>query len=358
MRAGDFVEVRSLEEILATLDAQGSIDGLPFMPEMARFCGRRFRVGKRADKACDTIHYGGSRRMHDTVHLENVRCDGSGHGGCDAWCLMYWKEAWLKPVDRPTEPWSEASSESVPIPVVVAQAALQANSTPENVVWRCQVTDLLKATTPMKWWDPRQYARDVLSGNIRLRELFYAACFRIYRTWLWKGKGYRASLAAYNKFQRATGGVPFPHMRGRLDKTPKETLGLQPGEWVQVKSQEEILATVNNKNRNRGLSFDAEMVPYCGGTFRVARRVNQIIDEPTGRMTPMKGDCIILEGVVCTSKYSDKRLFCPREIPPFWREIWLRRVENEGAGRAPEELETLATAEVSDTRTSHERPHD
>ena len=34
LRAGDVVEVRSLDEILATLDEQGELDALPFMPEM------------------------------------------------------------------------------------------------------------------------------------------------------------------------------------------------------------------------------------------------------------------------------------------------------------------------------------
>ena len=34
--------------------------------------------------------------MKDSVHLEGVRCDGSGHDGCEACCLIFWKEAWLK----------------------------------------------------------------------------------------------------------------------------------------------------------------------------------------------------------------------------------------------------------------------
>ena len=43
-RAGEFVEVRSAAEILATLDEDGCVDGMPFMPEMLQFCGRRLRV--------------------------------------------------------------------------------------------------------------------------------------------------------------------------------------------------------------------------------------------------------------------------------------------------------------------------
>src|SRR4051794_29503598 len=100
--AGDWVEVRSREEILATLDANAQLDGLPFMPEMFAFCGRRCRVFKRAHKTCDTVNDTAAnkgRRMKDAVHLEGLRCTGAAHGGCEALCLIFWKTAWLKPVN-------------------------------------------------------------------------------------------------------------------------------------------------------------------------------------------------------------------------------------------------------------------
>lgn len=54
LRAGDLVRIKPLHEILATLDSEGSLDGLPFMAEMVSYCGRTFRVSKRAHKTCDT----------------------------------------------------------------------------------------------------------------------------------------------------------------------------------------------------------------------------------------------------------------------------------------------------------------
>jgi hypothetical protein len=42
VRAGEMVEVRSKEEILATLDERGRLHGMPFMPEMLQYCGQRF----------------------------------------------------------------------------------------------------------------------------------------------------------------------------------------------------------------------------------------------------------------------------------------------------------------------------
>jgi len=54
--AGDWVQVRSKEEILATLDGNGRLDGLPLMPQMLKWCGQRFQVYKRAHKTCDTVN--------------------------------------------------------------------------------------------------------------------------------------------------------------------------------------------------------------------------------------------------------------------------------------------------------------
>ena len=68
------------------------------------------------------------------------------------------------------------------------------------------------------------------------------------------------------------------------------------------------------------------MVPYCGRTYRVEDRVERIIDEQTGKMLRFSNDCIRLEGVVCQGHWSRSRLFCPRAITSYWRELWLERV--------------------------------
>ena len=53
LSVGDWVEVRSKEEILATLDKNGRLEEMPFMPQMFQYCGQRFQVHKRAHKTCD-----------------------------------------------------------------------------------------------------------------------------------------------------------------------------------------------------------------------------------------------------------------------------------------------------------------
>jgi hypothetical protein len=73
------------------------------------------------------------------------------------------------------------------------------------------------------------------------------------------------------------------------------------------------------------MGFAGEMVKYCGGTFRVRSRVKNILDEKTGKMLNFQNECIILEDVVCSSECASNRLFCPRSIYAYWREIWLER---------------------------------
>src|SRR5665647_3261100 len=94
IRRGDVVAVRSLGEILATIDADAKLDGLPFMPEMVACCGKTFRVFRRAEKTC--VEGIGIRSMQHTVFLEGQRCDGSAHDGCQRGCLFFWNEAWLR----------------------------------------------------------------------------------------------------------------------------------------------------------------------------------------------------------------------------------------------------------------------
>lgn len=321
LRTGDWVEVLSEAEILATLDVNGRRDGLPFMPEMLRFAGTRFRVLARADKTCDTVSKTGGRRMRNTVHLE-TRCDGGAHGGCQAACLLFWNEAWLKRVDGPAVNPSPSTTVTASVctrqrlEAATRQTPGDAGTLPDDVRYRCQATALLDATTPLAWWDVRQYWRDWRSGNVRIGQML-----RVF------------AMASVNAVQRRRGGgLQFPRMvDSTLTKTPTATLDVRPGELVQIKSVDAIAQTLDANGKNRGLWFDAEMVPFCGKTFRVDQRVDKIIDERTGRMLHFPTPCLMLEGVVCRSQYSRRRLFCPRRIPSYWREIWVSRVQSQAS---------------------------
>src|SRR4051794_6047982 len=92
-KTGDWVRVRTKEEILATLDTNAQFEGMPFMPQMLDYCGKRYRVSRRAHKTCDTALSLGPRKLTSSVHLEGLRCDGQAYGGCQQMCLLYWKDA-------------------------------------------------------------------------------------------------------------------------------------------------------------------------------------------------------------------------------------------------------------------------
>lgn len=325
---GDVVEVKPAEEILAGLDERGELDALTFMPEMLQFCGRRFVVDKIAFKTCDTVTWTGLRRMTDTVHLRGVRCDGQAHGGCQAGCLIFWKTAWLTRISgpsqdaRPTAPQvagqSGCTRERLTEVALGACRPRDAGAASDPPVYSCQATELTRAApVGIPLWDLRQYVQDVRTGNAPARKVVRGI-----------------AVGAFNRMQdltrrklperlRIRGGRRYPFIQGTADKSPAERLDLQPGEWVRVKSIERISATLNAENSNRGLSFDCEMLKYCGRTAQVLRRVDHIIDELSGQMLTMKTPCIVLADVVCTSDYHRS---CPRGIYPYWREIWLERV--------------------------------
>jgi hypothetical protein len=319
LKIGEVVEIKSKAEILATLDNRGELDSLPFMPEMLQFCGQRVPVYRRAIKLCDTKNLTGMHRMEGSVHLEGLRCDGLAHGGCQAGCLLYWKEDWLRRIDADEDELAPGDVETGQ--AVCTEATLTAATrvtSEDGEVFSCQATELPRAA-PVRvgWWNLAQYVRDVKSGNAPPLGMLRSLCILLFN----KFQG--ANRRFLPRFLLIHGAQRYPFIAGRLTRTPEHSLDLQPGELVRVKSKEEILATLDTKSLNHGLSFDPEMLKYCGRQARVLRRVEQIIDEPTGKMRRFNRDCIVLEGVICSGDYNE---YCPRSIYPFWREIWLERV--------------------------------
>lgn len=367
LHAGEWVEVRSKEEILATLDEKAQLDSLPFMPEMLEFCGTKFKVYKRAHKTCDTVNDYKGRRMEAAVHLDSVRCNGGAHGGCEAGCLIFWKEAWLKRLSSSNTGTSNsleirrsASAKAVCTEDCLAESITvpgERNSADPTYV--CQATRVPDATKPLPWWDLRQYLEDYTSGNegfMRMLRGFIYTSF-VYISSLGIGIG-RPMRWLYDWVQRIIGGVPYPRYTGNIPKgkrTPNASLDLQPGEMVRVKSYEDILATLDIENKNRGLYFDGEYVPYCGGTFRVLRRVTTLVNEKNGKLLKLKTPAVILEDVFCRSRYSHDRMFCPRSIYAYWREVWLEKVASEKVfleSESPHESERVEVSCSSSGRSS------
>ena len=260
-------------------------------------------------------------RLRNTVILDEHRCDGAGHDGCQSQCRLYWKEAWLRPAQSETisdEP--AAGKEFAELERLAKTNVLAATSTPDAPTFKCQATELIRAGEPVSWYDLHSFSQELIGGNVRPWRWAYVMTRIVFHE-----LGLRLGLVT-NSFS------PFRPDQLTGDAVVPTPRGLRVGELVQIRSKGEIRTTLNQKGMIRGLSFDNEMVPYCGRTARVKAKVERFIDERTGRMVELTSDAYILDSVVCRSYRSDKRWFCTRAIYPWWREAWLEPVE----GRAEE----------------------
>jgi hypothetical protein len=307
-RSGDWVEVKSAEEIGETLGGDGALDGLPFMPEMLEYCGGRFRVRRKVEKTCVEINGAYDFRefpKNDVVLLEGLRCSGGAHDGCQRMCMLFWKTAWLR----------KAEGGGVAAPAVsLIQHGLdrRLKTRGEGTKYFCQSTELSKASRSVstkrrlvKCWS------DVRWGNVGIFQMLQLIAVPIWRKMT---KRIRRRLV------------------GSLKRTPGGSLGLRPGEIVEVNDAAEIAQTLDARGRNRGLIFDLGLCKFSGKKFRVRNRLDQMISESTGEMRKVEGT-VILENLHCFC--NDAVGGCPRQDVIYWRDVWLKRVlSNSGEGMA------------------------
>jgi hypothetical protein len=303
---GELVRIRSLEEISATLDANGCLDGLPFMPEMAKYCGRTGTVFRYVDKIYD---YGGRkdlRRMKDAVLITGLRCDGGAHDGCQARCYILWKTAWIARAEAPAKVGKTMNPALSFTSILAPTLAKGSHGADKRYV--CQFTELARASTRMSPRDPRQALRPLLAGNVTFGAFCVAMLTRL-----------------FNVAQGLRGGIGFPANQPTSSAVSlRVDLNLQPGEQVRVREPERIFETLDRVGKNRGLWFDRDMLKHTRQHFKVLARVDRIIDDASGRMLPMKTPCIVLDGVDASGEVLG---FCPQHDFVFWREAWLERSE-------------------------------
>jgi hypothetical protein len=300
LRPGDLVEVKAPEEILQTLDADGTLGQLPFMPEMVEFCGKRFQVSKRVLKTCYYTERNAAGflkfKTDDVVLLDSLRCSGAEHDGCQKACMIFWREAWLRRVQDGAVQTKLDSTATERL-----RARLKTSTGPKT--YFCQASELLKPTKPMSQRERFEGClNEVLVGNCSILEM----ALRIRRWLFWRGR--RKFLGDY------------PH--GTNKSTPVESLNLRSGEVIEVKPMESINSTLDEAGYNRGLFFFPDMESLCGKQERVDRRIEKIIVDGTGEMRQLH-NTVYLENSYCGCAYVLGG--CPRREFSYWREIWLRR---------------------------------
>lgn len=293
LQPGDIVEVRESGEIFSQLDDNGTLEGLPFMPEMLRYCGRKFKVLKSFDKIF--VENVGTRRIKSTVILEGILCDGKAHGGCQRLCHALWKETWLKRIDK-------TSMRQVITSYLDSRRSFFDRPLP------CQSASLVKATT-----------RAPVSFENLVR---IYVCDPRFRRWVPFRQLCTLLVRFVHRTRKLFGKKRHDVLTGSCKKTPEISLNLQPGELVEVKCKEEIETTLDPMGKNRGLAFTPEMMKYCGGRFRVQNRITRLIDERTGKMQST-AHTVMLQHVTCDGS---GHAHCPRNCFLLWREIWLKRI--------------------------------
>ena len=111
----------------------------------------------------------------------------------------------------------------------------------------------------------------------------------------------------------------------RSIEVPGEVLNLKAGEWVCVKSEAEILTTLDDRGALRGLIFVDEMRRYFDKPCRVHKRLERMFLEESKQYRSLK-NTVLLEGVMCKGI----GIGCDRSCFLFWREAWLRRIPPPG----------------------------
>jgi len=268
LKAGDWVEcgagMRSSTLSTASLPGEHA-----FMPEMLQFSGQRFRVFKRAHRTCDTVDYIGGRHLKRTVHLEGLRCSGQCHGDCQAFCLLFWKEAgsrsWAAGGSRRDGRSSRTSDERRlhrerrgarnaqarrAGRLRRAHVRVPGHPTPR----RDRVAPLVRSLAVLRGSRVGARPPRTDAGAVRLDAFAFVVGGRY-------GLG-TPLMWLYDAVQKLIGGTPYPERRGRIPKggkTPSRRLDLRAGELVRVRELKEILDTIGRGLAEQRHGWHSEM---------------------------------------------------------------------------------------------------
>lgn len=92
----DFMRVRPLEEIEATLDRDRRHRGCTFLPEMAEYCGTTRHVLKTVNRFVDERDLK-AKNASGIILLDGIMCKGTlEFGSCDRSCHLLWRKEWLE----------------------------------------------------------------------------------------------------------------------------------------------------------------------------------------------------------------------------------------------------------------------
>ena len=324
LRVGDRVRVKSIEEILSTLDSDGKVEGLPFMPEMVAFAGRTLPVDAVTHRTCGTVKIcetsGTTRHMEGAVHLRGVRCDGSCTRGLSG-RLPDLLEAAVAGGGFPGEHRRRPSWRRRRLPTTCRPRwpppPGATGTTTDDPVYSCQGPAMLRATSVRLATPTRALGRRRPLGQ-RGRAHTALASFAVLAFNRWQGAG-------ANGCQRRCGfaaGGSWPWYVPSGERRRYPPLDLQPGELVEVRSRDRDRGHPRRQRRPSWPSLRCRDAPLL-------REAHGSLPGSTASSTRRPAGCSG-SATASSSRTSGVRArsgrVCRRKIYTYWREAWLRRV--------------------------------
>jgi hypothetical protein len=138
-------------------------------------------------------------------------------------------------------------------------------------------------------------------------------------------KGKRGVKHLFRKVRRLA-------LRGRTPGPSPEQPDIKSGQWIEVRTIEEIAATLDDGEKLGGCLFIDEMGEYCGRRYRVLKEVESFYDETKNRMCRAK-NMFLLEGVRCSGRQRLYTVDCDRSCFFFWHRDWLQGIDAGGSDR-------------------------
>jgi len=98
------------------------------------------------------------------------------------------------------------------------------------------------------------------------------------------------------------------------------------GDFVKIRSAENIKQTLDSFNKYDGCFFMDQMWQYCGQKFRVLKVIRHFFDEYRNKMNKTKSPLYLLDGLICDGISAEFQYRCDRSCFLLWHEDWLERL--------------------------------
>jgi hypothetical protein len=134
--------------------------------------------------------------------------------------------------------------------------------------------------------------------------------------------------------------------------TPRARLDLRVGDVVVVRSEAEILATLDERGELAALPFMPEMLRFCGKQFTVDKVAHKLCDTVSRSGMRRMRDAVHLEGVRCDAAAHGG---CQTACLFYWKEAWLERSDRREQVAAPADEPRVTVPDLYELAT---RPGD